>query len=350
MPNNISSAQSANDNNFDLIRLIAATQVAVKHILIHMGISAPYIDWLGALPGVPIFFLISGFLIFKSCENSPSLKEFFLNRALRIYPGLICCVLLSVLMVWLTGYFSTQHIPASGMLFWLFGQTTILQIYNPDFMRGFGVGVLNGSLWTISVELSFYLITPLILILVRWRASLWPVMILIFCCANVLMAMELGTGMLWKLFTVSFVPWLYMFLLGAWISTKPHWLAYIKRCPLPIIIFINVAIGLIGYLLGLQISENGINPLSYFGLALLIFKLAYSKPRLSENLLKRNDVSYGIYIYHMPIANLMIFLGFHGEYRYLGIVVLAMFMMAILSWKFIEKPALRLKHTTLHKY
>lgn len=350
MQNNISNARSANDNNFDLIRLIAATQVAVKHILIHMGVSAPYIDWLGAIPGVPIFFLISGFLIFKSYENSSNLKEFFFNRILRIYPGLICCVLLSVVMVWSTGYFNTQHISASDMVLWLFGQATMLQIYNPDFMRAFGVGVLNGSLWTISVELTFYLLTPLISILVRGRAWLWPVIILIFCCANVFMSLNLGTGIVWKLFSVSFVPWIYMFLLGAWISTKPAWLAYIKQVPLYLIIFINLSIALFGYLVGLQISENGINPLSFVALVLLIFKLAYSRPEISARILRRNDISYGVYIYHMPIANLMISLGLKDEYRYVGVATFAMFMMAILSWLYIEKPALRLKHSTLHKY
>jgi peptidoglycan/LPS O-acetylase OafA/YrhL len=39
-------------------------------------------------------------------------------------------------------------------------QLSIVQFYNPDFLRGYGVGVLNGSLWTISVELQFYVMLP----------------------------------------------------------------------------------------------------------------------------------------------------------------------------------------------
>ena len=39
--------------------------------------------------GVPVFFSISGFLISKSYENNRVVREFALNRILRIYPALV---------------------------------------------------------------------------------------------------------------------------------------------------------------------------------------------------------------------------------------------------------------------
>ena len=72
-------------NNFDLIRLVAATEVAVKHGLVHLGLGGGWLEHFSVLPGVPVFFLISGFLIFQSYRNSNSLGDFALNRAVRIF-------------------------------------------------------------------------------------------------------------------------------------------------------------------------------------------------------------------------------------------------------------------------
>ena len=87
-------------NNFDLIRLAAALQVALTHALGDMGSGERL--WLLRLftelfPGVPIFFFISGFLISKSFEKNPVLREYALNRCLRIYPALVVCFALSVM-------------------------------------------------------------------------------------------------------------------------------------------------------------------------------------------------------------------------------------------------------------
>ena len=80
-------------NNFDLLRIFAASQVLVCHTALHLHVFAP--QWLMkliyAFPGVPIFFVISGFLISLSYERSSGLKSYCRNRVLRIYPGLQLC-------------------------------------------------------------------------------------------------------------------------------------------------------------------------------------------------------------------------------------------------------------------
>ena len=70
-------------NNFDLIRLAAALQVALMHALAGLGVATAawplraIADW---FPGVPIFFFISGFLISKSFEKNSVVREYALNR------------------------------------------------------------------------------------------------------------------------------------------------------------------------------------------------------------------------------------------------------------------------------
>jgi len=55
-------------NNFDLLRIFAASEVMVGHTILHLDISTPpwLINLIYAFPGVPIFFIISGFLISAS--------------------------------------------------------------------------------------------------------------------------------------------------------------------------------------------------------------------------------------------------------------------------------------------
>ena len=91
-------------NNFDLIRLLAALEVAIHHTLKHFDLTDHWLfhstSW---LPGVPIFFFVSGFLISRSYENNSRIAEYSRNRALRIYPALVLCTILAVISAFATG-------------------------------------------------------------------------------------------------------------------------------------------------------------------------------------------------------------------------------------------------------
>jgi peptidoglycan/LPS O-acetylase OafA/YrhL len=336
-------------NNFDLIRLLAALQVMLKHALVHLGFDGPATELLGIFPGVPVFFFISGYLIFQSHRNSRSLRQFAVNRLLRIYPALIVCFLVSVALVLSTGYLSWQTLASRPFLVWAAAQLSLLQIYNADFLRGFGVGVLNGSLWTVAVELQFYLLTPLLAWLTLKRRWMWLFIVGLGVVAN----LALGSwteGFAAKLFSVSFPPWFYMFVLGAWLSTRNDWQRGLLSLHPLLLLLAYAAVGGLGHWLGWRISGNEINPLSYLLLAMLVFRLAYASPELSERLLRRNDISYGVYIYHMPVVNLLIYQGLSGQVWALLACSAATIALALASWHWVERPALRLKKLALRNY
>jgi peptidoglycan/LPS O-acetylase OafA/YrhL len=336
-------------NNFDLIRLLAALQVMLKHALVHLGFDSPWTELLGIFPGVPVFFFISGYLIFQSHSNSRSLTQFAINRLLRIYPALIGCFVVSIAAVVSTGYLPWSVLTSRPFLVWAAAQLSVLQIYNAEFMRGFGVGSINGSLWTVAVELQFYLMTPLLAWMTVNRRWAWTLILTVGVFANVAMSYwTQGFGA--KLFSVSFPPWLYMFVLGAWLSTRSDWQQRLLGFHPHKLLAAYAAIGVLGYWLGYQVTGNEINPMSYLLLAMLVFRLAYTRPTLSERLLGRNDISYGVYIYHMPVINLLVFYSLAGKQWSVVAASIATLALALASWRWVERPALRLKKLALRNY
>jgi peptidoglycan/LPS O-acetylase OafA/YrhL len=336
------------DNNFNLIRLVAAFQVMAVHALNHFEVKGFLVDVLKATPGVPTFFFISGYLICTSYKRMHLRGNgaFFANRFLRIYPGLIACVLLSTLAVALTGYFQHKDIGVSRFLLWILGQTTIFQFYNPDFMRPFGVGVLNGALWTITVELQFYLLVPLLYYLIQRRPRALVAVVLMSLGLNLFLhGFADGKALHIKLLYVSFAPWVYMFLFGFILAYREVLFDVVRRFEFKYLI--------VGYIAAMNVigdytsnAQNAINPVAFFFLGCLILKLATMRLALPPKLARfvdKSDFSYGLYLYHMPVINMLLFLGLFTASVNIALAVALSLAAAVFSWYAVEKPALKHK-------
>jgi len=348
-------------NNFDLIRLFAALQVVLVHGLIHFGYVGTDFGYglriSDFFPGVPIFFFVSGFLITGSFERSSDIVQYGKNRLLRIYPALWVCFGVSLLLVYLSGYFETIAVAVSApqLVVWIASQLSFLQFYNPDFMRGFGVGSLNGSLWAIPVELQFYVLVPLLVWLFKRSKPAYFSAFVLFAALNtynslMIIPME-NPSVIAKLFQVTFLPWIAIFMLG-----QLAWLFQDKMRPL----FANrLMVWLLGYTIllgagllfedftGVQISSNNISLVWMVPLCGLVLAVAFSYQNTSQKILGGTDISYGLYIFHMPIFNYV--LSKVGEPSLASFLVAnaVVVVVAILSWKFVERPALRFKTNTL---
>jgi peptidoglycan/LPS O-acetylase OafA/YrhL len=337
-------------NNFDLLRIIAASQVMFGHAIVHLGIPAP--EWLMhllyAFPGVPIFFVISGFLISASFERSSSLGNYCRNRMLRIFPGLWCCILATVLVAAACGYGFMNKSAATWVALQLGGL-----IYTPSFLAGFGTGSYNGSLWTIPVELQFYVALPMLywLLAVRRRPAsasthltlVWLAFIAIGFAANLLVPPQ-GTGetgpALAKLLRYSFLPHFFLFMTGVvmqryrlqesgWIAGKGFW-------------------WLAAYLLfHYTVPESAATYVpSTLLLGVVTVSMAYTAPQTARQWLRGNDISYGVYIYHGLLINIFLELGLTGRTGLLFLLVLCTYLVGYLSWVMVERPFLRRKKRT----
>jgi peptidoglycan/LPS O-acetylase OafA/YrhL len=101
-------------------------------------------------------------------------------------------------------------------------------------------------------------------------------------------------------------------------------------------------------ILGVQVTTNTPNPLPMAVLACTIIAGAYTMPKVTAWLLRGNDVSYGVYIYHGVVLNAFLAIGMHGTVGTLvGAVAIAL-TAAIASWVLVERPALKTKRNPLH--
>lgn len=87
-------------NGINFIKLLAAIQVFIGHATVHLNVYwLPEIisNSLNVLQGVPIFFILSGFLIWKSINRTNNFRNFCHKRIFRLYPELWGGVLLNFL-------------------------------------------------------------------------------------------------------------------------------------------------------------------------------------------------------------------------------------------------------------
>lgn len=341
-------AGSLRQNNFDLIRLAAAFQVMLIHGVehLHAPLPATLVNFLNRFPGVPIFFVISGFLISASYERNSDIGEYARNRALRIYPALLVCLLFSILTA--IGYLLHTSVTVRAFALWLVAQTTIFQFYRPGFLDGYATGTLNGSLWTIPVELQFYILLPLLYLTLRrsTHKTAWLLGMALLCVAANLYRygdLDLSNTLFARVVKMNVIPYLYMFLLGAVAQRSIARLMPFVRGKFLYWLTAYIATSYLTGYLGLAATENAINPLSVLVLSGTVLSAAFTAPALGEHLLRRNDISYGIYIYHMPVANLLIYLSIGTPWQAYALMTAATVVLGMLSWRYVERPALKFK-------
>jgi peptidoglycan/LPS O-acetylase OafA/YrhL len=352
-------------NNFDLIRLLAAAQVVLAHAIGHTPLVHQLPPWgkalfdaLMMLPGVPVFFVISGFLITQSFERNPDdWKGYFWRRGLRIFPGLWACLLITLAALAAFGFLTSEFVTSKTFAAWLAGQVSFFQFYNPEHFRAFGIGVANGALWTITVELQFYLFIPLFHWLVRAsdaaRAALSAVLFAVsfglFCVMDHHLNGPGGYGgapVPYKLLFVTLAPHLWMFLLG--VAIHRH---FDRLRPL---ITGKFAIWIAAYALVMWALHTLVDfrcTTYYLGylparllLAMATISAAFSLPWLSQRLLRGNDISYGTYLYHSVVINVFVELGrLTTPWSVTGVFAVSI-LAALFSWHVVEKPALAMKN------
>jgi peptidoglycan/LPS O-acetylase OafA/YrhL len=106
--------------------------------------------------GVPLFFMISGFVIYMTIVKSTSLKEFMFKRTIRLYPAYISSVVITFLI---TTMFKLHPLTVSYIDF-LFNLTMFQGV-----IPGVGVKLVDAAYWSLFIEITFYMICGFLLLI-----------------------------------------------------------------------------------------------------------------------------------------------------------------------------------------
>jgi peptidoglycan/LPS O-acetylase OafA/YrhL len=343
-------------NNFDLIRLFAAVQVLWYHCTVFLG-PAPGVGHVVSrvatvLPGVSIFFIVSGFLVSASYERSRSVVDYGVRRALRIYPGLWLCFAFTIVVLGVYGFLKPSLIHSPRLLMWIAGQLSIAK-GTPAELHSYMGGAPNGSLWTISIELGFYLLLPLLYTgwlgrLVQARGNRMLVMLMVPSLLLWLWAGHHASGGTVSQGRVALdatpLPWFWLFLLGVVLSRSLRFLE-------PVIRGKGLVLAAAYLTLTLTLLNRGYTGTGYAAqltqavdlvlLGLTVVSLAYTAPTLAERVLRRNDFSYGIYLYHYVIIGIVLRSVAGPWTGRFAVVAGSTVACAGASWFLVERPAKR---------
>ena len=222
------------NNNFSIIRLSAAYFVLAGHMYALLN-NAPPMFLFNSVQrlGIIIFFIIGGYLITKSWMRDTNYIRYLIKRVLRIVPPLVVFVLLAACVVGpiisslsIKEYFN--HIS-----FKLYFKNII---FSPHyslpgvFESNLYPNAVNGSLWSLPVEMFMYLIIPIIYELGKKKKGLIHFIITVFICA--LSVYQLAYYPEWRLVVwgtdiaqaLSIMPFYFIGSFFATIELKPNYL------------------------------------------------------------------------------------------------------------------------------
>lgn len=311
-------------NCLNLIRLLAAIQVFLGHASGHLKTSLPdlLVKPFSIIQGVPVFFLISGFLIWNSLNRNSGFKQFAKKRVLRLYPELWGGVLLSVITI-LALYREPIH--WNQFVLWVGTQSTVFQFWTPDFLRGYGCGTPNGSLWTIGVMVQAYIVIWFLHKLLHKGSKRKWILSMGLCIVFNIFIPFLSIyipEIIGKLIRQTFIPYIWIFILGAMICENfDGWKVYLIKYW-----WIFLSISAVATFTGLDMGTYG--TIKVFFLALAVIGFAYRFPVLNI----KKDISYGFYIYHMVVINVMIEIGLTESIGFILIAFILSVVLALISY------------------
>jgi peptidoglycan/LPS O-acetylase OafA/YrhL len=328
-------------NSLNLIRLALALLVLVAHGFYLSGAGTGPSFQGENLGGWAVFgfFTISGYLITASRFANP-LGRYLVLRVARIYPAFVVCLLVTAgvfaPIAWAaegrdwSGFLTTPTTPPAYVLEDLALRINAYDVAGTPSAVPYP-GAWNGSLWTLYFEFLCYLLVGLLVCLHIVRRHPW---------------------LLGLAFAVSVLAWA---MVDAWAPGEYPDLVLLARL-LPAFLggaLVHVAIR--GRPLRTPVALAAITfagtlvvTVDHWGAQLASPLIAYALLWLSTVLpsppvARRHDISYGAYIYAFPVQQLLVYAGAHrlGLVGYDVLAALATAAVAVVSWRLVERPALR---------
>ena len=335
-----------NKNSFNEIRLLLSFIVLIAHISVLTGQHeffwfVKYFDSSFAVKG---FFVISGFLVTQSFLRNQNIMSYFEKRARRIYPAYLIAIIYSIIIGFCSSSLSFKDFISdfnfikylfSNLLFLNFIQNTL-----PESLLANPLQTINGSLWTLKIEVLLYISIPILYLSAKKIGNIK------------IMIISILIGIIWIIFSFTlfespradsivqqYPGQLPFFVIGCtlgFFEFKKH------HC------FITSMIFLIYYFA----IKNQLDPIIKEIVNIFIYSITIISVGKSSllyfNIKKIGDFSYGIYLYHFPTIQIIEHYNIFSINPTLGLFlsIFISVVLAVLSWyfveiKFLKKPNLK---------
>jgi len=308
-------------DGIDILRGFAVTTVIVYHFFVLLELTnntmSPYVHAFGSL-GVPLFFVISGYLIYRSIERNidqkgtkEGLLNYFFHRLFRIIPAYYFNLLIVFLMasfLWDNDFFySTSFFKQ------LFSHLTFSSYFIHK-SAGFGI---NGAYWTLGIEMLWYILAPLFFIFFNKTRTLFLIMFMSF-----LYTYGLSVGFFDTFFNLNEKADNYTLLLLYYTTQIPGQITYFIAGILIYKYTITISLDrpIRNYLLSLILISLFVIIIGYYKIHLdllpshllllilttLLFIFLYQSSIKGMGILSWiGKISYSLYLWHMPILYIM---------------------------------------------
>ena len=322
-------------SGFDYLRLSLSLIVIFWHsngivAAGHVGRNATL--QLFARVAVPMFFALSGFLVSSSLDRTGDVGRFLVNRLLRVLPALFVVVVLSALVVGplFTSLPLRDYFAAPGFAAYFLNLVGVVHVTLPGVFAAHPPAEVNRSLWTIPLEVQCYLALAAVFLAGGFRRT--PLLVAGLIVATTLCAWAYRDYSYLASPSVPSRAVMLYFLAGA--------IVYRVRIRLPGGALVAAGLLAVGWAM---LADERWTLLSPLVLAYAAAALGCTAPpRLP--VIFGGDYSYGLYLYGMPVQQVLIALvGAMPLWVHFPLSVAVAGGVAALSWHWVEKPALGLK-------
>lgn len=309
--------------------------------------------------GVNFFFVLSGFLITylllveKDLKGTINVKYFYFRRFLRIWPLYYAVVLFGFVVLPIAYSYIGKDFGTPGNI-WLF----LFFLSNYDTTT---TNAILGILWSIAVEEQFYLIWPVVFLLVPTKRHVWVFYLIILASLIYRISFAHDSHIIFK-HTLSCISDMAVGGLGAYWAYKGIFVEKIKSMPRWGIL----SIYLIGFLMIVfRSSWNGISPLVYGGerliFSILFLFVVFEQNYADNSLFKMQNwkliSKLGIYTYGLYMVHFISIYFFNVVFDKMGwntnlfelmvfepfLALIGTICIAIVSFYILENPFLKLK-------
>ncbi|WP_405223461.1 acyltransferase family protein [Dokdonia sp. Asnod1-B02] len=332
-------------NNFDFLRFMLAIFVLITHSFSLKGMEENQ-EWLTILTnnqvsfsaiGLSGFFTVSGYFIYKSLMRSDTIKDYFKKRVLRIFPGLLVVLILSLLVI---PFFYEGKEPLLSNVSYLTYLPNNLSLYG---FQGIITGVfnempyhsVNGSLWTIQYEFSLYVALIALFFLKSYKKLQLILSILVFIFMIVLYNFNLEN--IYERQVIQILGF-HVLNLGAFFVAGTV-LAQVNfdKWKHSVVFLISGLLVVLGIYLGFY------KEVKHVLFPICILSLGFVPIKLLQKFSVYGDASYGIYIYGFPIQQILLYY-FNPEIgNFIIYSIVISIIMGYTSWHLVEKRALQYK-------